>query len=252
VSFDVAAESYDRFMGVWSRELAPQLVDFAGVAPDQRVLDVGSGPGALTAELVGRFGSSGVVAVDPSAPFLAALRERHPGVEVREATAEALPYPDATFDAALAQLVVHFMADPVAGLREMGRVTRGGGVVAACVWDFGGGRDPLGPFWEAALEIDPTIADESRRAGTRAGHLVELFGAAGLGSVEAAVLTAERTYASFDEWWAPFTRGVGPAGSHLARLDSGQQAELRERCRAALPDGPFVLTAHAWAARGRA
>ncbi len=250
VTFDVAAEAYDRFMGEWSSQLSPQLVDLAGVRAGQRVLDVGCGPGALTAELVARVGAEAVLAVDPSEPFVAAARVRYPGVDVRQANAEALPYPDRSFDAALAQLVVHFMADPVAGLREMARVTRRGGALAACVWAFGSGRGPLGPFWEAARAIDATVADESRRAGTRQGHLVELFRAAGLTEIEEALLSARREYASFEDWWKPFTRSVGPAGAYVAGLSAEQRAELREQCRSMLPEGAFVLTAEAWAARG--
>jgi len=250
MSFDVAAEAYDRYMGAWSRRLSPQLVELAGVRPGHRVLDVGCGPGALIAELASRLGPEVVSAVDPSESFVAAASTRYPGVEVRKATAESLPYPDATFDAALAQLVVHFMANPVAGLAEMARVTRPGGVAAACVWDYAGDRGPLGPFWEAARRMDPGVDDESGLAGTREGHLTELFTAAGLGDVVETSLTATREYADFDDWWEPFMRGVGPGGVHVAGLEPEQRAELRERCRAMLPDGPFVLTAHAWAARG--
>jgi SAM-dependent methyltransferase len=250
--FDVAADAYDRYMGAWSRQLSPQLIAFAGLQSGQHVLDVGCGPGALTQELLATVGDGSVSAVDPSESFVAAARTRYPGVDVRQSTAEALPFPDRAFDAALAQLVVHFMADPGAGLREMGRVTRTGGVVAACVWDFGGGRGPLGPFWEAARATDPNVVDESDLAGTREGHLVELFEAAGLGDVEDGVLPASRTYASFDDWWTPFTQGVGPGGAYVAGLDAGQQATLRDRCRSMLPDGPITLTAHAWAARGTA
>ncbi len=251
MTFDVAAEAYDEFMGRWSRTLAPSLADFAGITAGQRVLDVGCGPGSLTTELVARLGADRVAAVDPSEPFVAAARGRHPGVDVRQASAEALPFPDESFDAALAQLVVHFMADPVAGLREMVRVTRGGGVVATCVWDYAGGRGPLGPFWKAARTMDPAVPDQSERAGTRAGHLTELFAAAALRDVEEVALPARRDYASFDDWWEPFTRGVGPAGAYVARLAPGEIDELRERCRAGLPDGGFVLDAWAWAARGR-
>jgi SAM-dependent methyltransferase len=250
VSFNVAAEVYDRFMGAWSRLLAPQLVDLADVRAGQRVLDVGCGPGSLIAELVSRVGPECVAAVDPSEPFVAAARERHPSVDVRQASAEGLPFPDWSFDVALAQLVIHFMTDPVAGLREMARVTRAGGVVAACVWDFGGGRGPLGPFWEAARRIDPDIDDESGLAGTRAGHLTELFEAAGLREVEETALPVSRAYASFDDWWEPFTHGVGPAGRFLTRLAPEERERLRELCRSMLPGGPFELTAHAWAARG--
>lgn len=250
MSFNVAADSYDRFMGGWSRLLAPQFAELAGVGRGQRVLDVGCGPGALTAELVSRLGADAIAAVDPSEPFVAAARERHPGVTVMRASAEALPFPDDRFDAALAQLVVHFMTDPVAGLREMARVTRAGGAVVASVWDHAGGRGPLGPFWEAARTLDRGAVDESALAGARQGHLVELFGAAGLGAVQESTLSASRQFAGFDDWWEPFTRGVGPAGAYAGRLEPDRGAALRERCRSMLPDGAFTLTAVAWAARG--
>jgi ubiquinone/menaquinone biosynthesis C-methylase UbiE len=252
VSFDVAAEAYDRFMGRYSLLLSPQLADLAGVRGGQRVLDVGCGPGALTAELVARLGSAAVAAVDPSEPFVAAARARNPGVKVLQASAEQLPFPDQAFDAALAQLVVHFMSDPVAGLAEMARVTRRGGVVAACVWDHAGGQGPLSQFWQAAREVDPEVDDESLLAGAREGHLVELFETAGLHEIEEMALSASLEHASFEEWWAPFTRGVGPAGSYVASLDAERQAELREHCRTLLPISPFVLTARAWATRGLA
>jgi ubiquinone/menaquinone biosynthesis C-methylase UbiE len=250
VSFDVAAEAYDGFMGRYSLLLSPQLADFAGVGHGQRVLDVGCGPGALTAELVTRVGPAAVTAVDPSEPFVAAARARHPGVDVLQASAEHLPFPDHAFDAALAQLVVHFMSDPVAGLAEMARVTRRDGVVAACVWDHGGGQGPLSLFWQAARELDPQADDESRLAGAREGHLAELFEAAGLREIEETAHSVSLEHATFDEWWEPFTRGVGPAGAYTASLDRERQAELRERCRALLPIAPFVLTSRAWAARG--
>ena len=120
--------------------LALQFADFAAVEARQRVLDVGCGPGALTTELVRRLGPGNVSAVDPSEPFVAAAQERHPGVSVQRAVAEELPFEDRAFDAAVAQLVVHFMAHPVTGLREMARVTREDGVVAACVWDHAGSQ----------------------------------------------------------------------------------------------------------------
>jgi SAM-dependent methyltransferase len=252
VSFDVAAEAYDRFMGRYSLLLSPQLADLAGVRAGQRVLDVGCGPGALTAELVTRLGPASVAAVDPSEPLVAAARARNPGVNVLQASAEQLPFPDQAFDAALAQLVVHFMADPVAGVAEMARVTRRDGVVAACVWDHGGGQGPLSLFWQAAREIDPEVDDESQLAGARKGQLAELFEAAGLHEIQETVLSVSLEHPSFEEWWEPFTRGVGPAGSHVAGLDAERQAELRERCRTLLPIAPFVLTARAWATRGLA
>jgi SAM-dependent methyltransferase len=252
VSFTVGADAYDRFMGRYSVPLAPQFADFAAVAAGQRALDVGCGPGALTAELVRRLGPASVAAVDPSEPFVAAARERHPGVSVRRAAAEQLPFEDQAFDAALAQLVVHFMADPVVGLREMARVTRQHGVVAACVWDHAGGQGPLSPFWEAARELDPDIEDESQLAGAREGHLAQLFETAGLHEIEEGVLSVDVEHPSFEEWWEPFTLGVGPAGGFAAGLEAERQAELRELCRERLPVAPFVLTAWTWAARGLA
>ena len=250
MSFTVAADAYDRFMGRYSVPLAPQLADFAGVAPGQRVLDVGCGPGALTTALVERVGPDSVSAVDPSEPFVAAARERHPGVDVQLAAAEELPFGDDEFDAALAQLVVHFMSDPVAGLREMARVTREGGVVAACVWDLAGGRAPLSVFWEAARELDPDVDDESQMAGAREGHLAELLQEAGLHEIEATTLSNTVEHPSFEDWWEPYTLGVGPAGGYAAGLDPEQQAQLRELCREKLQEAPFKLTFRAWAARG--
>jgi SAM-dependent methyltransferase len=252
VSFFVAADAYDRFMGRYSRLLSPQMADFAGITPGQRVLDVGCGPGALTTELVDRLGSESVTAVDPSEPFVAAARERHPGVDVRRASAEQLPFADGAFDATLAQLVVHFMADPVAGLAEMRRVTRPGGRVVACVWDHAGGKGPLGAFWAAARELDPAVHDEGNLPGAREGHLAELFSDAGLTDVRSRSLIVELEHPSFDDWWQPFTAGVGPAGAYVATLDSAAQQALRERCRALLPSEPFRLTAVAWAALGDA
>lgn len=250
MSFDVAAEAYDRFMGRYSVLLAPQMADLAGLVPGQRVIDVGCGPGALTGELVARVGAAGVAAVDPSAPFVEAAAARHAGVDVRLARAEALPFDDDMFDAALAQLVVHFMADPVAGIGQMRRVTRPGGVVVACVWDHAGGLGPLGHFWQAAHDLDPGVHDESRLAGAREGHLAELLTAAGIREIQSTTLVADLEHPDFDAWWEPFTRGVGPAGAYVAKLDPDRQIALRERCRQGLPDGPFVIPARAWAAHG--
>jgi ubiquinone/menaquinone biosynthesis C-methylase UbiE len=250
VGFTVAADAYDRFMGRYSSPLAPQFADFARIAAGQRVLDVGSGPGALTAELVRRLGPTTVSAVDPSQPFVAAAQARYPGVGVQLASAEELPFEDRSFDAALAQLVVHFMARPVAGLREMARVTREGGVVAACVWDHAGSRGPLSPFWRAARQLDPDVEDESRRAGTREGQLAQLLQEAGMHEIEEGTLSVSVEHPSFEQWWEPFTLGVGPAGGYTTGLDTTRQTELRERCREMLPMAPFVLTVAAWAARG--
>jgi SAM-dependent methyltransferase len=250
MGFTVEADAYDRFMGRYSVPLAPEFADFAAVVPGQRVLDVGCGPGALTTELVARLGAAAVSAVDPSEPFVEAARKRHPGVDVHRASAEQLPFEDEAFDAALAQLVVHFMTRPVEGLRELARVTRSGGVVAACVWDHAGGQGPLSLFWEAARRLDPHVEGESQLAGASEGHLGQLFREAGLHEIEEGVLSVTLEHSSFEDWWEPFTLGVGPAGDYAGGLGAERQAQLREACRELLPDAPFELTARAWAARG--
>jgi len=250
VGFSVAADAYDRFMGRYSVPLAPSFVEFAGVGTGQRVLDVGCGPGALTTELVERLGSSAVVAVDPSDSFVRAVHQRLPRVWVARADAERLPLATGAVDAALAQLVVHFMADPVLGLGEMGRVTQPGGVVAACVWDFAEGGGPLSLFWEAARDVDPHAPGEAYRPGTRRGDLVRLLAQAGLRDVEETALSVGVGHDSFSEWWEPFTFGVGPAGMYVSSLDSERRERLGERCRGLLPPAPFEVTAVAWAARG--
>jgi SAM-dependent methyltransferase len=252
VSFFVDADAYDRFMGRYSAPLAPQLADLADVRAGQHVVDVGCGPGALTAELVARLGADAVAAADPSEPFVEAVRRRHPGVEVAVANAESLPFGDEAFDAALAQLVVSFMADPVAGLTEMRRVTRSGGIVAACVWDHAGGRTPLSMFWQAVHELHPDAPDETGQPGAREGQLAGLFEAAGLGDVEASALHIGVEHPTFEDWWKPFTLGVGPTGRYVKGLDTAAAAELRERCRRLLGAEPVTISAQAWAARGRA
>jgi SAM-dependent methyltransferase len=252
MSFVVAAESYDRFMGRYSGLLAPIFADFAGVRSGHMVLEVGCGPGALATELVGRLGAGSVTAIDPSEPFVAAARERLPGVRVLEASAENLPFAEGEFDVTLAQLVVHHMADPVAGVGEMARVTRAGGTVGACVWDLAAGRAPLGPFWRAVKRFDPEARDESDFPGAREGELVDIFHKAGISDAEGEALTFDVEHASFEEWWEPFTLGVGPAGHYVADLDPESQASLAEMCREEVPPQPFTMSFAVWAARGSA
>jgi SAM-dependent methyltransferase len=252
MAFAVDPHAYDRFMGRYSELLAPQLADLAHVSHGQRVVDVGCGPGALTRELVARLGADSVYAADPSEPFVAAIEQRYPGVDVRRATAEQLPFADGEFDAALAQLVVHFMKDPGAGLTEMARVVRPGSAVAASVWDFGGGNAPLSLFWRVARELDPDAPGEAGRAGTNEGQLTAILTAAGLRDVDEAGHSVEVEYQTFEEWWEPYTYGVGPTGAYCAQLSDDGRAALCERCRQALPSAPFVVAAKAWAARGTA
>jgi trans-aconitate methyltransferase len=252
MSFDVSASAYDRFMGRYSEPLALEFLGVVEPAAHERALDVGCGPGALTTELVRRLGTGQVAAVDPTPAFVEACRQRLPGVEVQVATAEELPFADNSFDLALAQLVVHFMADPVAGLAEMGRVTHPGGVVAACVWDLAGGAGPLSAFWRAVQDCDPSAPGESTRAGGREGHLAELCSIAGLHDVVSSALTVRVPMTSFEDWWEPYTLGVGPAGAYLHGLDRSQREAVRRRAAELLPDGPFEVSATAWCVRARA
>jgi len=208
------ADAYDRFMGRYSKPLSVPFADFAGLPLDGRILDVGCGPGALTGELARRAGPERVTAVDPSEAYVAALRGRHPGVRVIRAPAEDLPFEGGCFAATLAQLVVNVMDDPVAGLREMARVTRDGGVVAACVWDFTDGG-PIGPFWDAAQALDPEVETGSVCPGSRAGHLADLFRAAGIGDIVDGAVSVEVEHATFEEWWEPFTLGVEIGRAHV-------------------------------------
>jgi len=252
MSFDVPAHAYWRFIGRYSEKLAVRLADYAGVEPGQRALDVGCGPGALTAVLAARLGSAHVAALDPSEPFVDAARTRLPGVDIRLASAESIPFDDDTFDVALAELVVHFMSDPVAGLREMARVTRPGGTIAACVWDYGGDTGALSPFWKVARTLDSGIDDESGLAGAREGQLADLFDAAGILDVRSTALTVFEEFATFEEWWEPLTLRVGPVGAYLAALSDDAAGRLQDACRASLPAAPFTIAASAWTAVGTA
>ena len=246
MSFQVPAQAYGSFMGRFSEPLADQFVEVAGLAPGQRALDVGCGPGALTARLVDVVGNAGVSAVDPSQPFVEAAQARFPGVDIRTGTAESLEFDDDTFDAALAQLVVHFMRDPTAGLREMARVTRPGGVVAAAVWNHASSAGPLSLFWGAVRAVDPQSEGEGDFAGVKEGDLARLFVAAGLDAVEETILTVHVPFESFDEWWEPYTLGVGPAGQYVLGLDDAGRDALRQECLRRVPDGPFTVEASAW------
>jgi SAM-dependent methyltransferase len=250
MSFAVSGDAYERFMGRYSRPLAPGFADFARVSPGQRVLDVGCGSGVLTEELARRLGAACVAGVDPS-PLLQACAERVPGAELKAGAAEALPWPDDSFDGALAQLVIHFMDDPRAGVAEMARVARRGGVVAACSWDFSGGMEMLRIYWEAARDLNLEIAGESRSFGNLE-ELDELWRALGLEDVASGPLEVSTEYRDFDELWDSFLLGVGPAGQYAVSLPPPEQSALRDEYHRRLgePSGAFTLGARAWAARG--
>lgn len=247
---NVAADQYDAFMGRFSQHLPAQMIEVAGIGSGDQVLDVGCGPGALTGPLVELIGPEQVTAIDLVPTFVAAARERFPGVNVLQSSAEALPFGDDSFDVALAQLVVHFMADPLAGVTEMTRVTRPGGRVVACVWDQALGRGPLSRFVEALDEVAPYARTNPPAAGTTPGSLEELFGQAGIQDIRGSEMSATVTFATFDEWLAPYRLKMGSLAKRLDALAPEQWAELEDRCRQQFPTEPFEVTGWAWAAVG--
>ena len=223
----------------------------AGVRRGQRALDVGCGPGALAEELAALLGPGAVAAVDPSEAFVKACRARAPDVDVRVGVAEQLPFPEASFDVVLAQLVVDGMDDPRRGVAEMRRVTGPGGVAAACVWRFGDGMPLLDTMWEAALAANEELA-RSLGAGrklpfSQAEELDELWRGAGFEQVELGEITAEAEYRDFDDLWYPFAAGVGGLGRFVAALDEPARTALRHdaELRFGSPSGPFRLEARA-------
>jgi SAM-dependent methyltransferase len=255
--FFASADAYDRWVGRYGPSLAAELVAFADVKPGMLALDVGCGPGALTTALVEVLGAENVAAVDPSEPFVEAARARLPGVEIRVAPAEKLPFMDDRIDVVLSQLVVNFMTDAEAGVREMARVAKPGGTVASCVWDYAGGMTLIRAFWDAAREVDPeggAAADESvtMRYCSEDG-LAALWREAGLERVRTAALTARAAYDGFETLWEPLPTGIAPAGAFTAALDDTGRAALHDayKRRLGVGDGPFELTARAWAVAGR-
>jgi len=251
-----AADAYDRAVGRYGPSLAAELIAFAGVEPPMRALDVGCGTGLLTAALAERLGAEQVAGAEPSEPFAEACRARVPGTEVVVAAAEELPFADGAFDVALSQLVANFMRDAEAGIRELARVVRPGGVVASCVWDYAGEMTLLRAFWDAARDVEPeraAAADEGvvMRWCTE-DELRGLWEGAGLADVRTGALTARADYESFEDLWAPFPTGIAPSGAFAASLDEEGQAVLRDafRRRLGVGDDAFELTARAWAVRG--
>jgi SAM-dependent methyltransferase len=241
MAFRVGGDDYDKFMGRYSTVLAPVFADFAGVRSEMRVLDVGAGTGALTAELVARGAS--VVAADPSPEFVTVLRERFPSLEVEEAPAETLPWGSGVFDLALAQLVVAFMSDAPAAIAEMARVARG---VAVCMWGVEE-VDMFAAIDRVAEAVGSPRAAEPRRYRTPE-EIHDLL--APHGEVETGELDVTAGYGDFEEFWQAMDHGVGPAGQWLASLDAGQRDQAHEELFRELgsPEGPFQLNARAFAA----
>jgi ubiquinone/menaquinone biosynthesis C-methylase UbiE len=255
--FSGPAEIYDRFIGRYSPRLARAMCERAGIQPGQRALDVGCGSGALVAALADLLGAENVAGVDPSETFVEATRAKAPGAHVVLGSAESLPFADGEFDATLSQLVVNFLTDPEQGLREMSRVTRRGGVVAGCVWDYGGEMTMLRAFWDAAAALDAERATALMEAHTmrfsRPEELSALWRRAGLDDVDVTPLVVEASYDDFEDLWAPFPTGVGPAGAYAASLEPAARAELHDELARRLgnPEGAFTLSARAWCAVGR-
>jgi len=252
------ASAYEQYMGRWSRLLAPAFVEFAGARNDERILDIGAGTGALAAALEAATRKGEIVGIEPSAHFVEYARKHAVSGRIRfeVGDAQSLPYADASFDRALSLLVVNFIPDHAKALHEMCRVTRPGGVVGACVWDYGAGMESLRIFWDEAVALDPAAAPKHERNMklTHEGDLGALWKASGLADVRENALQIEQSYSSFESYWAPFLLGTGPGGAYVASLREEQRHRLETRLCSRLaggrPDRGVTLRARAWCVRG--
>lgn len=252
------SQAYERFMGRWSRRLAPEFLAFARLEAAGSVLDVGCGTGALASAVLARVEPGRVVGIDLSAAYVDEARSR---TADERATFEVgdgqrLRFADASFDATVSLLVINFIPDPDSALDEMIRVTRPGGVVAAAVWDYDEGMGMLRAFWDEAVALDPSseARDERHMPFAREGELTDLWRTHGLVDVEGAPLVVQTVFDSFDDFWSPFLDGQGPAGAYVAGLPDAARADLEGRLRERLRrpgSGPISLPARAWAVRGR-
>jgi SAM-dependent methyltransferase len=253
-----ASEAYERFMGRWSRQLAPLFVTFADLRDARAVLDVGSGTGALAAAVAVAAPAAQIVGIDPSTSYIAYARARVPENRVRFTVGDAqqLQFANASFDRVVSLLVLNFIPDPAKALTEMIRVTRPGGVVAAAVWDYPDRMQMLRVFWDEAVALDQAVAtrDERNMRFSRSGELGAFWRAHGLLEVHEQALTIETRFASFDDYWAPFLGGQGPAGAYAMGLSEGDRAALRASLLRRLSNGdasqPIVLEARAWGVKG--
>ena len=252
-------QAYERFMGRWSRSLARLFVRFADVRDGDTVLDVGSGTGALAANVARMAPSSRIVGIDPAASYVALAQSQRGSVLIHFEVSDAqqMRFDNGTFDRTLSLLVVNFIPDARKALGEMKRVTKPGGAVAAAVWDYGEGMEMLRAFWDEAVALTPTNAarDERNLPLCRRGDLARLWREQGLQDVVEEGLTIETRFASFDDFWTPFLERQGPAGAYAASMSAPDREALRVRLRRRLlgpgPDKPFMMHARAWAVRGR-
>lgn len=252
------SEGYERFMGRWSRLLAPQYIAFAGIRDGERVLDVGTGTGSVASAVAAAMPASEIVAIDPSEAFIAYAKSnaRSERLRFEVGDAQALRHKDGAFDQAMSLLVLNFVPDPEKALGEMRRVTRPGGTVSACVWDYNAGMEMLRFFWDEVVALDPAMEpkDERHMKLCREGQLGALWRKAGLADVREGALTIEQRYTSFGDYWAPFLKGAGPGGAYVASLTEERrrvlEARLQKRLLGGRTDGAFTLTARAWCVRG--
>ena len=251
------SEAYERFMGRWSRLLAPLFLEFSDLEDGDAVLDVGSGTGALASAVLSAVEPSQVIGVDPSAAYVNYARSRTSDDRVifEEGDGQELRFPDDSFDAAISLLVINFIPDPGKALNEMIRVTRPRGVVAAAVWDYDEGMEMLRLFWDEAVALNPSseARDERNMPFSREGELADLWREHGLVDVQGAPLVISMSFPSFDDFWSPFLEGQGPAGAYVASLSEEERLELEGRLRERLQAqgvGAITLTGRAWAVRG--
>jgi ubiquinone/menaquinone biosynthesis C-methylase UbiE len=253
--------AYDRFMGRWSDRLAPSFLHFAGVRDGQRVLDLGCGTGSLSRALVSFGATIRVTGVDPAAEYVSFARQAvpHTRAKFEVGSAEALAFPADTFDTALSLLVLQEFDDAGQAVREMARVTRNGGVVAACQWDFQHGMPMFSVFWEAAEAVAMEAVARRRQERVRPhpatiDELRVLWEACGLAHVTTATLELPMEFESFDDYWQPFLGGSTPTSRFAARLDGETGGALARALRNRLAPferaGSFVLPARAWAVKG--
>jgi SAM-dependent methyltransferase len=247
---------YERYVGRWSRRVAPEFLAWLQVPSGRRWLDVGCGTGALCAAIMDGCSPSSVTGVEPSEGFLKTARENLAGrAELHQGSATAIPLPDAAVDVVVSGLVLNFIPDQRAALGEMARVTSRGGTIGAYVWDYAGKMELMRFFWDAASEIDPGAAkvDEGVRFPVcRPEALRALFADAGLHKPEVTQIDIKTSFENFEDYWQPFLGGQGPAPAFAMSLDEETRARLRDRIEAripAQPDGTISMVARAWAIR---